>query len=295
MHNPLDAPGRWFKGNLHTHSTNSDGELSPQELVDLYADAGYDFLAITDHGKLTPTDDLDPRGLLLLPGSELHQGKGELGQTHHLVAIGQAEPIEIPPTDDYHEAIRYVADRCEFCFTAHPYWTSLTHLDMLGMPEQVGLEVYNFTCHRGIGRGESAVHWDQLLARGDRLWGFAVDDAHCHYDDALGGWIMVRAPECTAEAIYAAIKAGAFYASSGPAIEDIALGENEVSVKCSPCREVAVIAPMPGIGTTTWRPDYPGGPYTEVRLSYNPEWPCFRLECIDEHGHKAWSNPFYRD
>ncbi|WMT90453.1 PHP domain-containing protein [Pelagibacterium sp. H642] len=45
----FSAPGRFFKGNLHTHSDRSDGALSPEEVCRRYRAAGYDFLAITDH------------------------------------------------------------------------------------------------------------------------------------------------------------------------------------------------------------------------------------------------------
>jgi predicted metal-dependent phosphoesterase TrpH len=34
---------------LHAHTTWSDGELSLRELVDLYGDAGFDVLCVTDH------------------------------------------------------------------------------------------------------------------------------------------------------------------------------------------------------------------------------------------------------
>ena len=46
---PFDKPGRFYKGNLHVHSANSDGTLPPEELARVYREAGYDFLAITDH------------------------------------------------------------------------------------------------------------------------------------------------------------------------------------------------------------------------------------------------------
>ena len=46
FHNP-GAPA--FKANLHCHSTHSDGKLSPQEVADLYARAGYQVLCIADH------------------------------------------------------------------------------------------------------------------------------------------------------------------------------------------------------------------------------------------------------
>ncbi len=41
------------KAQLHTHTTRSDGFFSPQFVVDLYHDLGYDILAITDHWTVT--------------------------------------------------------------------------------------------------------------------------------------------------------------------------------------------------------------------------------------------------
>ncbi len=292
MTNPFKAEGEFIKGNLHTHTTNSDGEFSPQQAVDHYREAGYGFLALTDHNYLTEPEALSTDGLVMLPGEELHQGKGELGQVHHLVAIGMTEHIEIPPTDDLQEALDYIAPRCRFAFIAHPYWTSMTYMDILGRTGFIGIEVFNFTCEAGIGRGDSGSHWDQLLARDRILYGFGVDDAHCHYPDSLGGWTMVKVSERTPEALYEAILAGNFYASSGPTIEDVTIEANNVTVRCSPCQAVHVIAPGAGQGTTTRRLARDGGPYTQVTLPVGEAWDPIRIECVDERGRKAWTNPF---
>ena len=41
-----------LRGQLHTHTTFSDGTLTPQEVADVYAALGFDFLAFTDHDHL---------------------------------------------------------------------------------------------------------------------------------------------------------------------------------------------------------------------------------------------------
>ena len=46
---PFGKPGTFRKGNIHTHSTASDGELEPEEVCRRYREGGYNFLAITDH------------------------------------------------------------------------------------------------------------------------------------------------------------------------------------------------------------------------------------------------------
>jgi hypothetical protein len=295
VQNPFQSAESFLKGNLHTHTTNSDGQFTPQQAVDHYRDAGYGFLAITDHGRLTPIADLESDGLVVLPGMELHPGTGELGQTHHIVAIGMDEEITVPDDANLQDALDYIVPRCRFVFIAHPYWTSLTYMDLLRRTGHVGIEVFNFTCECGIGRGDSGVHWDELLARGERLLGFAVDDAHCHYPDSLGGWVMVKTADPTAEGIIEAILSGSFYSSSGPTIEDVTLSGDEVVVRCSPCQAVYVICPAAGCGTTTHRLARDGGPYTDVTLAVDPSWNPIRIECIDERGKKAWTNPFWRD
>src|SRR5688500_1000716 len=64
---PLHAA--WLKGNLHTHTLESDGDSTPAEVVRWYAEHGYDFLAITDHDKITRVD--DAKSLVLILGEEV--------------------------------------------------------------------------------------------------------------------------------------------------------------------------------------------------------------------------------
>ena len=50
MHSlPFAQPGRFWKGNLHTHCTASDGRYELSETCRRYREAGYDFVSITDH------------------------------------------------------------------------------------------------------------------------------------------------------------------------------------------------------------------------------------------------------
>src|SRR5688572_6389218 len=72
---PFDRPGRFWKGNLHTHSDRSDGALSPEKTVRHYRDSGYDFLALTDHFRaecgfpVTDTRPLRTAGFTTLLGA----------------------------------------------------------------------------------------------------------------------------------------------------------------------------------------------------------------------------------
>ena len=44
---------RWYKGNLHSHTTNSDGVWTPEQSAKNYRDAGYSFLCFSDHDLYT--------------------------------------------------------------------------------------------------------------------------------------------------------------------------------------------------------------------------------------------------
>lgn len=295
MSGVFDAPGEWLRGNLHLHTTNSDGELAPQQAVDGYAEQGYDFLSITDHDVVTDPDELDPRGMTLLPGVEIAPPGAELGQTIHCVGIGpSAEPSTLE-ADTAVAAIGRLVDLCEACFIAHPSWSSVTFADILPIEGIIGLEVFNCTCRRGIGRGLSEVQWDDLLARGRRLLGLAVDDAHRHYDDLYGGWIMLRAQDRSPDAICEALRAGHFYATQGPEIRDVTIDGESLHIECSPCVEVFAVCPTPGRGTTNWRH---GGGRSEQQsfdLQLRPGTDPFRIVVVDAHGNRAWTNPYWLD
>ena len=78
----------WLKGNLHSHTTNSDGKAAPQERLDGYVGQGYDFLCLSDHHKITFTDTVQaPSDFVLIQGAELHPDNPFGGQRHHFVCL----------------------------------------------------------------------------------------------------------------------------------------------------------------------------------------------------------------
>ena len=50
---------QWFKGNTHTHTLNSDGDSTPDDVVRWYRENGFQFLVLTDHNFLTKVDALN--------------------------------------------------------------------------------------------------------------------------------------------------------------------------------------------------------------------------------------------
>ncbi|ODT04431.1 MAG: hypothetical protein ABS52_05185 [Gemmatimonadetes bacterium SCN 70-22] len=68
-------PLNWYKGNTHTHTLNSDGDSSPDDVARWYREHGYHFLVLSDHNFLTSTDGLNAllgadERFLIIPGEE---------------------------------------------------------------------------------------------------------------------------------------------------------------------------------------------------------------------------------
>ena len=70
------VPGEWFQGTTHTHTLNSDGDSTPDNVARWYREHGYDFIFITDHAMITdvaPLNALFGGGgqFLVMPGEEV--------------------------------------------------------------------------------------------------------------------------------------------------------------------------------------------------------------------------------
>jgi hypothetical protein len=302
MTDPWEISGPWLRCALHAHTTNSDGELAPRMLAKHYERAGYDVLAVTDHWCRSAPPSTER--LLVIPGAELNCVlPGD--RDGHVLALGiddtlaslEGERLALAGTAAWIVANGGVA------FLAHPYWTGATP-GTLELPETVsGIEVYNAGCELEIGRGLSAVHWDELLEAGSRCLALATDDSHHPGFDSDLAWTWVRA-ERTAEGVLAALRAGCFYCSTGPRITSVATGDGSVSVECDPCRSVTVVFGVSsGASVHAGRLGYryggeilattPDGSITAARLDLPDSARYARVEVSDAVGGRAWTNPIW--
>jgi histidinol phosphatase-like PHP family hydrolase len=244
----FDGPGTFLKGNLHTHSTLSDGERSPDAVCDAYAAAGYDFLALTDHFlerygfPVSDTRRFRRKGFTTLLGAEVHAPQTSHGEAWHLLAVGL--PLGFDRTAPDETAPR-LAERClaagAFLAIAHPGWYGLTMADAASIPGAHAIEIYNHTSHVRTDRGDGRYLADALLGARRRIGLIAVDDAHFACADAFGGWVMVRTTANEPDIILDALKAGHYYASQGPRIEAVLWGDDAVEVRCSAAAAVMVV------------------------------------------------------
>lgn len=295
---PFDKPGRFFKGNLHTHSTRSDGGIPPEEVIATYRAHGYDFLSLTDHFlekygfPIVDTTAYRDEQFTTILGAELHGPVIESGDPWHVVAVGLPLDFAQPTPDETGPAIAARARAAgAFIGMAHPAWYALTLDDALTLDAAHAVEIYNTVCDSHSNRGESWHLADMLLGRGKRLFAYAADDAHFQAQpDAFGGWVQVRAASLDPQALLDALKAGHFYSSQGPEIHDIRITGDEMHVACSPATALYLT------GRGSIRQAYYGealeeGTFSLARFRGDP---C-RVTVLDSAGKRAWSNPIWLD
>ncbi|TMK25998.1 MAG: hypothetical protein E6G64_15360, partial [Actinobacteria bacterium] len=135
----------WLRCALHAHTTRSDGELEPDELVRHYEAAEFDVLAITDHWIRTEADSTDR--LLVVPSSELSCRLPDEADGH-LLAFGiDEDPLEFVRTrPDLVSAAAWVDHHGGVAYLAHPYWTGVSPGGLSLSDGVAGLEVYNAGC-----------------------------------------------------------------------------------------------------------------------------------------------------
>ncbi len=290
LESPFSAPGRWYRANLHAHTTRSDGNLSSQDCVEFYRRAGYDVLAITDHDEVTIADPVD--GLLLLSGVEIQGGLTRQGTSYHIVGLDVRARgmVKAKAGASGQELVDLLRGDGGEAFIAHPYWSGLMAEDIAPIEGCFAVEVYNTGCDLEILRGFSQVHWDDLLTLGHEFGAVAVDDGHSHPSDHGLGWTMIRAEELSTEAVMDALRKGRYYASTGPAIEDISVADGKVRVQTSPVASVALVS-EPAEGGRQFA--YPGESITTASFEI-PKARYWRVEAIDTRGRVAWSNAFRR-
>jgi hypothetical protein len=282
-----DCSGKWFKGSVHVHTTNSSGGLTVAETTAFYAEAGYDFVCITD--KMVPfAGDPDARyPLLVLNGIEV-EGEDDQGSYYHVVCIEGIDGI----TGDTRlaEVIRLVRAQGGILVWAHPHTSNNTVAEGLRHKFH-GVEVFNSIAQIAFGKGMGAFHWDASLVHQPDMLGFATDDAHFirEIPAEKGGWIMVNAPELSRDAILASIHRGNFYSSSGPLFKSISIEQgNRIVAETSP----VIYARLVGIrGLNKYRGTKNKEPMTETHFRLPDDWSYARLEIEDADGKVAWSNP----
>ncbi|HET8985588.1 MAG TPA: CehA/McbA family metallohydrolase [Trueperaceae bacterium] len=299
---PFDRPGHFYRGNVHTHTNSSDGLLPPAEVVARYREAGYDFVALTDHllarygWQQTDATHLSDDAFTVVRGAELHgpglTGPGLTGPGEglwHVVAVGLPEGFS-PNSDGEtgQELARRAVAAGAWVGAAHPAWYGATAADIASLGPIHAVEVYNAACAELNDRGDSFAVYQDLLAANVRLDLFVSDDTHFNgHDDSFKAWVMVKSATRAADDLVASLKAGNYYSSTGPRILDVARSGSRLTVRCTPVDRVY----LTGVGARAKR--VAGVALSEVDLEVaNVVGTMVRVTIVDRGGARAWTNPF---
>jgi hypothetical protein len=196
-----------YVGNIHIHTRYSDGEGLHAQIAQAAAQAGLDFVVITDHNVWVQGCEGYYGKVLLLVGEEVHDVR-RIPPANHLLAYNaesELAPYAANPQGLVDEANR----RGGFSYIAHPYEYagSISH-DLEAISWQnwevtgyTGLEIWNYMSEfKALLRGPfSAIlyvycpalgirapfraalrKWDELLVQGRRVAAIGTADAHAN-------------------------------------------------------------------------------------------------------------------
>lgn len=281
-----------FRAALHTHTTNSDGKFSPEQLIYMYSNAGYDVLAFTDHRQTNPVATYDGKDMTLLSGTELHP-MGPHGQRWHLLSLGVPEDFPCEDAPDGQAAIDAVKAAGGLVFLAHPHWSGFSAADLMTLQDYDGIEIYN-TSARRIGKGYNDQCWQDMMNADNYCPAIAVDDIH-YPGDLFGAWTGIIAPDKSPESLLHALKTGSFYSSQGPEFTRLEVKDNVFEAEFTEAVEAVLISKF-SAGRMATLPDWPfpgeQRRITSMRIELPPEFPnVIRCKITDARGRSAWSNP----
>mgnify|MGYP002634549806 FL=1 len=277
--------GQWLRGNLHAHTTKSDGRRPVQEVIDDYASRPYDFLMISDHDIHMSEADLaqfDSRGMVLIPGNEI---SAEGPHILHVNADQYRKPD--PRRQTVFNEITAAGDG--FAVVCHPNWqATFDHTTIHQLREWTGyngVEIYNGVVGRLNGSPYATNKWDMLLAEGRRLWGYANDDSHGASEDVGLGWNMVFARSKSRPDIVNALSDGRFYCSTGVVIKDIQVEGTHIRVETENAQRIVALH------QTGWRFAVADENVIEVDVPDSARY--VRFECWGSGEQFAWTQPFF--
>ena len=279
-----------YKGNLHMHTTRSDGVLSPDDAIALYRAQGYDVVALTDHDGVG-CDTHAQNGMLILSGIEL---AFELpAQEMHLVGVGVPKGLEkqINRLFGPQAVIDGIRENGGRTILAHPAWSLLTCETVCALHGLSAAEIYNAmsTAPRNCLRADASAVLDSAAAHGCVLPLVAVDDAHFYEGEHCHSYVMVQAEALTQAALFAALDAGHFYASQGPRIHRLALENRQIVLECSPASAIIFYSNLSWVtGRCRMGQGLTGSVYS---LDAQCGETFVRAQIIDAEGKSAWTNP----
>ncbi len=252
-----ELAGRQYKASFHNHTFKSGMvTAAPSVVVGIYRLCGVQVVAVTEHDRRlgeggiaagnvmwreqdwkNPYDDA-----LLIKGFEASFPKD------HVLILG-CMPWDLPLTAKEPGFIAAAHERGAYVVLGHPArWNDTPEhvLDDSELRQCDGLEVYSGA--RVIQGAEGSVAdrlWDACLRAGLKFFGLGSSDCHTYDFTApqrpTNGWTVLWLHELTEEAVFAALRAGHFYASSGLEVDEIRIQDESITVEAAQAERIRFI------------------------------------------------------
>ena len=307
---------QFYKGNIHTHTTKSDGDEDPIKVTEWYKAHGYDFLVLTDHNHRTILDygntTQTPETPLMIPGEEVTMNiqNNDVTIPIHINGIGIERLIEPIESDDVVSTIQANIDSIKeaggIASINHPnYKWAYTIDELIQVNGATSIEVFNGIHDTNVygskTRPSAEQIWDGILSSGKLIYGVAADDSH-HYHDFTPkmanpgrGWICVQAESLSESSIIDSIKNGNFYASTGVYLDELIRTDKSLNLTIN-TDENDVLKSTEYITTIT---GYEGQLLYETDdLNINYQLPIdssyMRATVTSSGGFKAWIQPIFK-
>lgn len=252
----LDKNKPYYKGTTHVHTTHSDGIFTPKETIGIYKSRGYDFLAITDHGRFINNVKELNEEFIVLCGCEITFRVIEEEAVVHINIIFKDEETRYKYFEG-NEKIKYTCNSFEevndilksiegaIITLNHPLTSYINYDDMLKLTALTNVEVYNHGSCIRANNGIAFSHYIYALSKGYNISAISTDDFHAKehvqsimppvdlVDRHIGGFISVQSESITKEGIFSSIQRGKYYSSMGPEIIHLEIVNGKIYIECS--------------------------------------------------------------
>ena len=324
---------KYYRANLHCHSTISDGGKTPEQLKADYKKNGYSILSITDHDLFVTHNDMSDDEFLMLNGYELevngsggrtchvclvaldpnmetpvcyHRTKYARNDMRHLVKNDENEPdFEREYTPEcINEMIKKGVDSNFFVTYNHPVWSLETYPEYMSFEGMHAMEIVNYASIVAGWDDDNGHCYEDMLRGGKKLYCIGADDNHNRVDDSTprcgsyGGYIQIASPSLTYGNVAKALVNGDFYAGQGDYANE---GPRILSLYVKDKRvhiktsAARMISFMPDIRANKAACAVDGESIygAEFEIPNQAKW--FRIVVTDNKGYKAYTNAYFTE
>ena len=299
----LLPPCRFYKANLHCHSTESDGIYTPAELKEKYMARGYSIIAFSDHNRVIPHLDLMDENFIPLTAGEYsidHDREifWRYRKCYHLNFISKDKNregfIDYDPAGysvpEVNSLISRAAKEGFICQYNHPRWSMQDMSNFLGLEGIFSFEVFNTGCEYDTFNGDGEYEYELFSKNGGRSGVSACDDNHRTHD-MFGGFSMIGCETLTYENVIKALENGDFYASRGPEIKELYIEDGVLHLSCSPVQRIGIFTNS-RFGAS-YRSENLDDSLEGATLPLDFDREYIRIVLVDSHGRRAWSRAYF--